>query len=99
MEKEASDAFYKTRLAKLLRELGVKTVMLAGMQTEYCVDATARSALSHEFDVVLLSDCHTTGDSTLAAEQIIDHHNALLPNVVHPSATLRAIASTEVALR
>ncbi len=97
IEKQASDAFYKTELEETLRSLGIDTVMLAGMQTEYCVDATARSALSHEFNVLLISDCHTTGNAVITAEQIIAHHNETLPNVVHPSAAIRAVPSTEIA--
>src|SRR3989338_4560133 len=58
IEKEASDAFYDTSLEKKLQELRMKTVLICGMTTEYCVDATCRSALSHGFDVLLLSDCH-----------------------------------------
>ncbi|MCZ6870929.1 MAG: cysteine hydrolase family protein [Gammaproteobacteria bacterium] len=97
IEKQASDAFYATELGATLRSLGIDTVMVTGMQTEYCVDATARSALSHEFDVVLISDCHTTGNAVITAEQIIAHHNATLPNVVHPSAAIRAVPSAEIA--
>lgn len=96
LEKTASDAFYATGLESLLRSLEVDTIAIAGMMTEYCVDATARSALSHDFDVLLLSDCHTTGDSTLPAEQIVAHHNAVLPNVVHPGRRVRLAASVEV---
>ena len=96
IEKQASDAFYATELGETLRQLGVDTVMLTGMQTEYCVDTTARSALSHEFNVMLISDCHTTGNATLTAEQIIAHHNATLPNVVHPSVAICALRSSEV---
>lgn len=96
IEKEASDAFAGTPLEALLRELNVETVMIAGMQTEFCVDATARSALSRDFDVVLLSDCHTTGDAALSAEEIIKHHNATLPLLAHPSRTIRAVASDAV---
>jgi nicotinamidase-related amidase len=96
LEKKASDAFYETGLKELLHGLNVRTIVLAGMQTEFCVDATVRSALSHEFDVVLLSDCHTTGDSTLPAEQIIAHHNSLLPRVVHPKASVRTVSSSGI---
>lgn len=98
IEKQASDAFYGTGLATMLLDMGVRTAILSGMQTEYCIDATARSALSNEFDVVLLTDCHTTGDSGLKAEQVIAHHNAILPNLVHPSATISAISSAKIVL-
>lgn len=98
VEKEASDAFYGTNLATLLRDRQVTEVVLCGMMTEYCVDATARSALSHEFDVVLAGDAHTTGDSLLKASEIIAHHNAVLPNVVHPTRRIRVVPSAEIAL-
>jgi len=97
LEKEASDAFYGTRLATGLRELGITRIVLCGMMTEYCVDTTARSALSHDFDVTLASDAHTTGDSTLRAEEIISHHNSALPNVVHPTRSIVVLPSNGIA--
>ena len=96
IEKTASDAFYGTELAAKLHKLGITRLVLCGMMTEYCVDATARSALSHDFDVILASDAHTTGDSTLPAAQIIAHHNAVLANVVHPTRTITAIPGSQV---
>jgi nicotinamidase-related amidase len=98
VEKEASDAFYGTDLAETLRDGNVTEVVICGMMTEYCVDATARSALSNEFDVILASDAHTTGDSLLKAPEIIAHHNAVLPNVVHPTRRVRVMRSEEIAL-
>lgn len=96
LEKEASDAFYGTDLASTLRDHGISELVVCGMMTEYCVDASARSALSHDFDVILASDAHTTGDSRLDASEIIAHHNALLPNVVHPTRRIRTQASSEI---
>ncbi|MDH3642714.1 MAG: isochorismatase family protein, partial [Gammaproteobacteria bacterium] len=66
IEKEASDSFYKTGLEPLLESLGASTVVITGMQTEYCVDATCRSALSKDIDVILVADGHTTGPSELS---------------------------------
>lgn len=83
--KSASDSFYHTELDHELKTKGIKSVVITGCQTEYCVDATSRSALSHGYDVVLVSDAHTTGDTdVLQAPQIIAHHNALLANIAHP---------------
>ncbi len=89
IEKEASDAFYETQLHSELTRLGATRVAICGMQTEFCVDATARAALSHEFDVVLISDAHTTGPSHLPAADIINHHNSVLPNLAHPRFSIR----------
>jgi nicotinamidase-related amidase len=99
IEKTACDAFYDTPLQTMLSSLGVDTVILAGMQSEYCVDTTARSALNHGFDVVLLSDCHTTGDDTFLAEDIIAHHNTVLANVVHPDHHITVVTSNDLSFR
>lgn len=99
IEKTASDAFYRTGLADTLRRRRVDTVLITGMQTEYCVDTTARSALIHGFDVVVVSDCHTTGDSRLRAGQIIDHHNETLGHVVHPTRSIRALPHVKIETR
>ena len=96
IEKTASDAFYETNLERYLRSHGVSCIIATGMQTEYCVDATCRSALSRNFDVILVADGHTTGPSHLSAEQIIGHHNAVLANLVHPRANLRVVEAAEL---
>ncbi|QFZ24599.1 cysteine hydrolase [Saccharothrix syringae] len=93
IDKTATDAFYRTDLAAVLAERRVDTLVLTGVATDYCVDATARSALSHGLDVVLVSDGHAPaadGDprAGLTAEQVVDRHNRLLAGAVHPGGTL-----------
>ena len=96
LEKTASDSFYRTELDALLKRLGVKRVVVTGMQSEYCVDATCRAALSHGFDVTLVADGHTTGRSHLSAETVIDHHNRVLGFLAHPDRTLTATPAEKV---
>lgn len=73
------DSFLKTDLRSQLQEKGIDEVVLCGVQTEYCVDTTCKSAFSHGLRVELASDCHSTFDSEwLSAEQIIAHHNSIL---------------------
>jgi nicotinamidase-related amidase len=84
VEKEASDSFYETTLIDVLKINDISHVYVTGLQTEYCVDATCRSALSKNYAVTLVSDAHTTGDSHLAAQITIDHHNNVLANLAHP---------------
>ena len=75
---------YTSRMAEdpdaTLKDLGVKELLITGLQTEYCVDTACRAALSHGYDVVLVEDGHSTGDADLPAEEIVRHHNALLAN-------------------
>ena len=94
LDKTASDSFYQTTLEAELSRRGVRRVVVTGMQSEYCVDTTCRSALSRDFDVTLASDAHTTGGPNAA--RIIAHHNAVLPNVAHPSRRIVACPSAAI---
>lgn len=44
-------------LERVLRNLGVDTVLVAGTKTNVCCDSTARDAMMLDFKSVLLSDC------------------------------------------
>lgn len=93
LAKQASDAFYRTDLAAVLADLAVDTLVVGGAASDYCIDATVRSAQSSGFDVDLLSDGHTTAPSHggLAAQQIIGHVNEVLTNVTHPGGQVRLV--------
>jgi nicotinamidase-related amidase len=52
---------------------------VTGCRSDYCVDTTCRSAISHGYDVTLVSDAHSTINRTvLTADLIVAHHNATL---------------------
>lgn len=77
--KTAPDSFYRTGLDGYLREQKIEHLIIAGIQTEVCVDTTVRSAVSKDYKVTLISDAHGTWDSPeLSSEQIINHHNRTL---------------------
>jgi nicotinamidase-related amidase len=79
VRKRASDSFFETTLQSELGARSIKHLIVSGCMTEYCVDTTARRAVSLGYDVTLASDAHTTIDNKLlTAAQIISHHNALL---------------------
>jgi ureidoacrylate peracid hydrolase len=65
IEKPRFSAFYQTNLEVLLRGLGVRTLLFAGVQTNYCVESTARDAYFRDFQIVMLSDCMTCFDRRL----------------------------------
>ena len=46
-----------TALSRILRRLGVDTVILAGTTTPNCIRSSCYDALSLDYDVVVLSDC------------------------------------------
>lgn len=74
-----ADSFLKTDLHRRLQQDDVDTVIICGIQTEFCIDTTVKSAYSYGYHVVLPKDGHSTFDSEqLRAETIIAHHNAIL---------------------
>jgi len=98
VHKSATDSFFRTDLAELLARRDVDTVAITGAATDYCVDATARSELSHGFDVVLVGDAHAPveSDTGLTPEQIVAHHNQILSQAIHPGGNLRVVAAPTV---
>ena len=78
-QKHTPDSFHKTDLSDALGEIAIAKLVLAGIQTEYCVDTTSRRAFSLGYDVTLVADGHSTWDNRhIAAEHVIAHHNSTL---------------------
>jgi len=96
IEKNASDGFWDTPLQSELDRLDVRRLVVSGLQTEFCIDATCRAALSRGFDVVLAADAHTTGDAVMPAETTIRHHNYALANLAHPNRAIRVRNSADI---
>ena len=80
VDKETPDSFLRTTLRDELDSRGIGCLVLAGMQTEYCVDTTCRRAFGLGYDVTLAAGAHGTWDETLTAAQIIAHHNEVMGN-------------------
>ncbi len=79
VHKRHPDSFQGTTLQEELQKRGISRLIVAGMQTEYCIDTTCRRAYSLGYDVTLVMDAHSTWDTkVLKAQQIIDHHNQVL---------------------
>ncbi|MEI7937471.1 MAG: cysteine hydrolase [Verrucomicrobiota bacterium] len=51
------NAFSNTTLDRVLRERGIKDVLVAGMVTSLCIDSTGRAAYERGYSVKILSDC------------------------------------------
>lgn len=79
IEKTTPDSFRNTTLLQICQTLQVQNLIIAGMQTEFCVDTTVRRAFSLGFNVTLVSDAHSTFDTeVLPAKDIRAHHNRTL---------------------
>jgi len=97
LRKRSSDSFHETELGSELRARGVERLVITGMASEYCVDSTSRSALSHGFDVTLAEDAHTTvGGGPLPAEQVILHENETLGSLEHETHGIAVVAEAGI---
>lgn len=56
LEKRRFSAFFKTDLDQTLRTLHVNTVAVGGINTHFCVLATAFDAVCHDFTTIILED-------------------------------------------
>jgi nicotinamidase-related amidase len=56
LEKRRFSAFFKTDLDQTLRTLHVDTVAVGGINTHFCVLATAFDAVCHDFSTIILED-------------------------------------------
>lgn len=74
VKKTVADSFQDTTLRQELESRGIKNLVIAGMQTDYCVNATTRRAVELGYDVTLVSDAHTTAENG-NTQEIIDQHN------------------------
>ena len=70
VRKTQSDAFTNDNLVRWLEERKVDSVVVAGMQSNYCVEATCRGALQHHIRVTLASGAHATYDEGKSAVEI-----------------------------
>lgn len=62
LDKTTPDTFASTDLQARLVNHNIDTLVIGGMQTEMCVNATINGALSRNYEVILISDGHTTFD-------------------------------------
>jgi ureidoacrylate peracid hydrolase len=57
VRKHRYSGFLGTDLDVILRARGVRTVVMAGVATDVCVESTARDAFMRDYHVVVVSDC------------------------------------------
>ena len=75
--KTHSSSFVETDLQANLESLGIKTLIITGAQTDYCVNATSNAGVELGYQVTLVSDAHTTEDSDTAnAIDLIEEKNS-----------------------
>ena len=59
VQKQTPDAFHETNLHSELESRGIRKLVIAGLQTEYCIDTTCRRASSLGYDIILVENAHS----------------------------------------
>ncbi|WP_336773314.1 cysteine hydrolase family protein [Paenibacillus sp. MMO-58] len=76
IQKYVPDSFHETNLQDELAGRGIKKLVLSGLQTDCCIDATCRRAVELGYEVTVVKDAHSTyGQDSRSAEQIINEYN------------------------
>lgn len=97
VSKTANDAFYQTDLEKILSENGITELYITGCATDFCVDATLKSALSKDYRITVAEDAHTTADRPhITAPTVIQHYNWLWADMTPTKAKIQVIKTNEL---
>lgn len=73
--KQRWSAFFQTELDMLLRRLGVKQVVLAGVQTPNCIRGTVWDANSLDYEVIVLTDATNAATPEVHQANLFDMKN------------------------
>jgi nicotinamidase-related amidase len=93
IEKTLNDPFAGTGLPDTLQRIAPDRLLVAGWATDFCVDATVRSAVSNDHHVVVVADGHTLSDRPhLDAATVIRHHNWVWSGLI-TNRSIRVVAA------
>ena len=98
--KRYGDSFEDTTLETVLAGLGVGRLVVTGAQTDACIRSTLHGAFARGYDATLVSDAHTTEDTTAwgapPPDQVIAHTNLYWTYQTAPGRTAGTVKTTDV---
>ena len=79
VEKRFNSAFRQTGLRALLDGMGTDTLIIAGMMTQYCIDATCKVAFEYGYSLVIPPETNTTLENEFfPAEKLHYYYNYMM---------------------
>lgn len=80
-EKKVNSAFKDTGLLEYLTSKKEKDIIVVGLQTDYCIDATIKCGFEHGFNIIVPAYANTTVDNSfISAEQSYKYYNEFMWN-------------------
>jgi nicotinamidase-related amidase len=78
-DKTVNSPFRESGLLEYLKEKGVTKLIVTGLQTEYCIDATVKCGFEHGFGMIVPEYCNSTFDNEfMTAEQSYRYYNEFM---------------------
>jgi len=85
-DKTVNSAFCESGLLEYLQAKNETDVMIAGLQTDYCIDATVKAGFEHGFKMIVPQDCNTTVDNPfMTAKNTCLYYNQMMWNMRYAS--------------
>jgi nicotinamidase-related amidase len=93
VDKPGKGSFYATDLELILRERGIRSLIVTGVTTEVCVHTTVREANDRGFECLVLEDCVASyfPEFQDAAIKMIKAQGGIFGWVSHSEALLKAL--------
>lgn len=80
-DKEVNSAFRGTKLLEYLNSKNEKDVIITGLQSDYCIDATIKCGFEYGFNIIVPAYANTTMDNMfMSAEQSYKYYNEFMWN-------------------
>lgn len=94
IDKPGHGAFHQTDLDLILRNRGLRNLIITGVTTEVCVHSTLREADDRGYDCLLLGNCCGAGDNALhdAAVETTTVDGGIFGAVANHTAVLEVLA-------
>jgi len=78
---EIYEKFQGTGLLEYLIDKEEKDIIIVGLQTDYCIDATIKCGFEHGFNIIVPAYANTTvNNKFMSAEQSYQYHNEFMWN-------------------
>ncbi|HMJ10363.1 MAG TPA: isochorismatase family cysteine hydrolase [Polyangiaceae bacterium] len=90
IDKPGKGSFYATDLDMLLRQRGIRNLVLTGITTDVCVHTTMRDANDRGYECLILSDCTAATDA--------GNHSAALKMVTMQNGVFGAVSTSAAVL-